>query len=396
MALTAIAAAGAIASAGAGIYGAMQSGRNQKATNALNEKNYQLNKSQNIQNGLQDAIAAAYNSQQRGVDNKRYDEAVGREDKQRAFINAMATATQRDADGNSVQFDPVTNSWQTVSNGIGRTNVQRRQQQDSTGYTQALLGSTLGNVRNQDRLRDQGLQQTQARSLAQELLTRYGQNQGRTPQQMESAGIERNVAAVTDPIKTGGNMAMLAGYRQGNSGNDALMGALARQSQGGTRSAIANARYDAPGASAGDRDAQAKSLLAPSTTLAERGNAAAGGSAPVFNGDTTGALINSIQRSNPAGAGSQLNPRSGGMMPVGRASTDLRAYTPLSASGNQWPGVAESLNSLLSNKNIGRTADNLGRWWNGGESYNVTQPTQGTNRGLVDALMKQQPDFNNV
>src|SRR6478609_6227417 len=106
MALTAIAAAGAIASAGAGIYGAVQNGKNQRRTNELNQQNYELNRQQNIQNALQDSIAAAYNSQQRSLDNQRYDQAVGREDKQRAFINALATATQRDADGNSVQFDP--------------------------------------------------------------------------------------------------------------------------------------------------------------------------------------------------------------------------------------------------------------------------------------------------
>lgn len=385
MAIAAIGAAAALASAAAGTYGAIQSGANQRTTNDMNAQNYALNRSQNIHNSLADAIAAMQNGQQRELDNTRYDQAVGREDKQRAFINALATATQRDADGNSVQFDPVTGSWQTVSNGIGRTNVQRRQQQDSTGYTQALLASTLGNMRSQDRLRDQGVEQTQSRALAQELLTRYGANQGRTPQQMEAAGIERNVAAATDPIRTGGNMAMLAGYRQGNSGNDALMGALARQSNGGTRSAIANARYDAPSASAGDRDAQAKSLLAPSTTLAERGNAGPGGAAPVFNGDSTGALIASIQRGNAAGVGTQLNPRSGNMMQVGRASTDMKGYTPLSADGNEAGGLAAVLKGLSQNKDLQAVVQRGIDWYNGpkqpaGIQYSPQSSYQPTDR----------------
>jgi hypothetical protein len=188
--------------------------------------------------------------------------------------------------------------------------------------------------------------QSEERALGQALLARYGANQGRTPQQMEGASIERNVANATDPLRTGGNMAMLQGYRQGNSGNDALMGALARQSNGGTRAAIADARYAAPTASADERGAAAKALLAPATTLMDRGTAAPGQPAATYEGGSgIDKLMGSIQRNNPAGVGSSLNPRSAGI-PIRQGGGDLKGYEPLNAGGNSFASASEALRGL--------------------------------------------------
>lgn len=379
--------AGSVLQGGAAIYGAISAAKNARDANRIAAENVALNRANSTQNNLVDALNNYQNAIQRDIDNGRYDQAVAREQQQRNFINNLATATQMDANGNAVVYDRVTNSWVPVSQGIGRTNQQRSQQQTSAAYTQALLGSTLGNMRTQDRLREQGAAQGQQRALGQALLARYAQNQGRTPEQMEAAGIERNVAQATDPLRTGGNMAMLSGYRQGNSGNDALLAALARQSQGGTRSAIAEARYGAPTAAYGEQDARSKSVLSPATALMERGSTAPGDASPVFGGDTSGALIAAVQRGNAAGVGSQLNPRSGSQMGVGRASTNLQGYTPLNASGNQWAGVSEALGSIVNNKGVQGLANRLGTWWNGGQSFDV-DTTSKVNPSLMDALTK--------
>lgn len=347
-----IAAVAALAAAGTGAYGAMQSGASQSAANSnarwAQEQNYAINK----QNQELDLVNSLMNAEQRQLDNRRYDEAVGREDKQRQFTNKLATAGTIDSDGNQLRFDPLTGTWTTAYSDIGRDNVERRRTGQNAQNTAAVIGGSLGAMRGQAQASEGAHAASQSRALSDALLARYAANQGRSPREMEAAGIERNVASATDPIVTGGNMAMLQGYRQGNSGSDALMGALARQSQGGTRAAIANARYSAPTDSAGERDAMAKSLLAPSTTLAERGNTPMGTAAPVFDPDRSGALLGSIQRGNAAALGSQLNPRSGGQLPVAQRGGTNAAFQPLNASGNQWAGVAESLGSLVDNKDI--------------------------------------------
>lgn len=367
MALTAALVVGglsAAATAGSSIYATSQAAKNQKKTNEIASNNYDANYKINEQNSYLDAINSYLNAQQRNTDNKRYDESVGREEKQRAFTNSLATAGQTDSEGNSLQFDPISKTWRSSVSGQSAVNAARRQQQTGANYTQSMEGSTVGAMRDRARLSQGGMAANASRALSQELMARYGANQGRTPEQTQAAGIERNVAGVTDPLKVGGNMAMLAGYRQGNSGNDALMGALARQSQGGTRSAVANARYDAPTQSLGEREAAAKSMLAPATTLAERGNLPLGG-APVFAGDnTSGALLAAVQRGQAAGVGTSLNPRSSNMLGVAQRPGSNVGYTPLNASGNEAVGYGRAISGLLTDPQTTALAKNAYDWWN--------------------------------
>jgi hypothetical protein len=341
-----IAAAAAVASAAAGTYGAVQSGNAQRQSNANNQRAFDFNARTQQQNQELDVARAFADAQQRALDNRRYDESVGREDKQRDFTNKLATSAQTDSLGNRLFFDPTTNTWRRQDSLEGRDELNRNSQQRSGAYNQSVLGQTQGGMQAADRLTQGGIGQSDARALGSELMARYKNNQGRTPQQMEAAGIERNVANVTDPLRTGGNMAMLQGYRQGNSGNDALMGALARQSNGGTRAAIADARYTAPTASADERGAASKALLSPATTLMERGATPVGNAAPTYEGGMgIDKLMASIQRNNPAGVGTSLNPRSAGI-PIGRGAGNLQGFTPLNANGNEWAGVSQSLSSL--------------------------------------------------
>lgn len=368
MALT-VAAAAAVASAGVGAYGAVKSGQAQNAANANNKRAFDWNQRVEKQNADLDMARAYADAQQRALDNRRYDEGVQREEKQRDFTNKLSTAGTVDQLGNRLYFDPTTGTWQVQYSGQGRDEQSRASEQRSAQNNAAVAGRTTGGMQALDRMSQGGIGQSQSRALGQELLSRYGANQGRTPQQMEAAGIERNVANVTDPLRTGGNMAMLAGYRQGNSGNDALMGALARQSNGGTRSAIADARYAAPTASADERSAASKALLAPATTLMERGQTPSGGSAPTYEADNgIGRLMQSIQRNNPAGVGTSLNPRSAGV-PIRQGGGDLRGYEPLNASGNQWASVSAAVGDLLKPNNP------LMQLLNGTKTYNVTDRT---------------------
>lgn len=346
MAIAAIAAAAAVASAATGVYGAVQGGNAQRAANASSKRAFDWNQRIEKQNADLDMARSYADAQQRELDNRRYDESIGREEKQREFTNRLATAGQTDALGNRLFFDPTTGTWRTQYSGQGRDELARASEQRSAANTLATAGRTTGGMQALDRMSQGGVAQSQARALSQELMARYGANQGRTPQQLEGAGIERNVANAVDPLRTGGNMAILQGYRQGNSGNDALMGALARQSQGGTRAAIANARYDAPGASSDERSAAAKALLAPATTLAERGNAAPNERAPTYEpAGGMDKLMASINRNNPAGVGSTLNPRSAGVS-IRQGGGDLKGFEPLNATGNTAFSASEALRSL--------------------------------------------------
>lgn len=353
MALLAAAVLGAgVIGAGAGAYGSAQNAKAQKQTNNSSAAALAENRRINTANALQDAINSYANSRQQAMDNRRYDEAKTIEDKQRQLVNALSTATQIDARGNKLSFDASTNTWRASTEGQAAIDQARGQTLNARNYDQQLEQSTVGAQQGRDR-RNQGsqLQGTQ-RALSQELLARYGANQGRDTESMQGALIEKNVADATDPLTSGGNMAMLQGYRQGNSGNDALMGSLARQSQGGTRSAIASARLNAPTESYNERDAAAKSMLAPATTLAERGSMGPGISSPTFNGDASSNLIASLSRVNPAGLGSTLNPRGGGNLQVRQQQGSTGTFAPLNASGNMAAGVSESLQSLLNNKTI--------------------------------------------
>lgn len=349
MATLALAAAAALA-AGASAYGASESSARQGDANKLSAQSYAINRKNTQSQALQDAINNWTNQRQQSLDNRHYDESVVRENAQRALVNKMATAAQVDAQGNRMAYDPITGTWTTTPTGISTVNQDRARTLNANQYDEALRASTIGNMQDHTR-QNQGAQyQNNERALAQELLQRFHGSQGRSREQIEGANIESNVADATDPLRTGGNMAMLAGYRQGNSGNDALLGSLARQSQGGTRAAIARARTDAPGLELNERDSAAKSILGPASTLAGRGAASPGDPVPVFGGDTSGNLVASLQRNNPAGVGTTLNPRSSSLQ-TGRVGA-LSAYQPLNASGNMAAGLGTSLQGLFENKGV--------------------------------------------
>lgn len=348
MAITGALAVAAVVGAGAGVYGAVSASNAADASNRNNQSAMAENRRVNIQNATIDALNTLRNGRQQALDNQRYDEAKTIEDAQRKLTNSIATATQQDADGNTLRFDPVTGSWRVSNVGVGAANADRRRTQTAFDATRALEGSVVGGQQTRDRMVQGGIAQSQERALGQELLNRYQQNQGRTPQQMEAAAIEKNVATTMDPLQRNGDMALLSGYRQGNSGNDALMGALARQGNGGTRAAIASARYDAPLTSLNERDAAAKSILGPATTLTSAGTAAPGSSPAIFGGDVSSNLLASIAKTNPAGVGTTLNPRSTAI-PVNTKAGSNQGFTPLNANGNMTAGVSESLQSLLNN-----------------------------------------------
>lgn len=374
MAITAAIAAAAVVGAGTGVYGAVQAGNAASASNKMNAAQAAENRRMNIQSQTVDMLNTLRNGRQQALDNQRYDEAKIIEDAQRKLVNRIATATQTDADGNTVQFDPVTGTWRQTSVGVGKTNQERRRTLQGYENTRALESSQIGGTNARDRMVGGGIAQSQERALGQALLNRYSTDQGRSPESMRAALVERNVAQATDPLIRGGDMAMLAGYRQGNSGNDALMGALARQGQGATRSAIANARFEAPQQSLNERDAASKSVLGPATALLGAGSAEPGTPPTSYGGDTSSNLLAAIAKSNPAGVGTTLNPRSGSQMGVGLSSSRPTAFTPLNASGNTMAGVSESLRSLINNPTIqdylrGRSSTT------GGLSYTNTAPT---------------------
>lgn len=347
MAITAALAVAAVG-AGAGIYGATQAANSASEANATNRSALAENRRVNTMNASIDMLNTLRNGRQQALDNQRYDEAKLIEDAQRKLTNSIATATQQDADGNSLRFDPVTGTWRVSNLGVGKTNADRRRVQTSFDATRALEGSVIGGQQTHDRMVQGGIAQSRERALGQELLNRYQQQQGRSPQQMEGAAIEKNVSATMDPLQRGGDMALLSGYRQGNSGNDALMGALARQGSAGTRSAIASARYDAPLTSLNERDAAAKSILGPATTLTSAGTAPPGSTPAIFGGDASNNLLASIAKSNPAGVGTTLNPRSTAI-PVNTKAGSNQGFTPLNANGNMAAGISESLQSILNN-----------------------------------------------
>lgn len=372
MALAAAGAIAAIVGAGAGVYGAVQSGANQRSTNRMNAANMAENRRINTRNALQDAINSYQNQIQRALDNKRYDEAKALEDQQRALVNKLATATTIDQDGNTVRFDPLTGTWSTSSIGAGHDELMRKREQGNRQYNASVADATVGGQALADR-RSQGIGiQNRERLLGSAMLGQYEANRGRSPASMEAALIDKNVAGATDALQRNGGMAQLAGWRQGSSGSDALIGALARNGQTGTRAAIAEARMQAPSMAANEQDMQAKTLLGPSSTLISRGTADPGTASPLYTGDASNNLLAAIQRSNPAGIGSNLNPR-GTNLPVAMRPGDNKTYTPLNASGNMAAGVSESLKSLLSNdfKNNAKTGWN----WLTGSTPNVP-PTQ--------------------
>jgi hypothetical protein len=351
MAITAALAVGVIG-AGAGVYGATQAASSASAANSTNRAALAENRRQNTQNATVDMLNTLRNGRQQALDNQRYDDAKQIEDTQRRLTNSIATATQQDADGNTLRFDPITGAWRVSNVGFGKTNADRRRVQTSFDATRALEGSVIGGQQTHDRMVQGGITQSRERALGQELLNRYQQQQGRSPQQIEGALMERNVAEATDPLQRNGDMAKLAGYRQGNSGNDALLGALARMGQGGTRTAIANARLDAPGQSLNERDMAAKSILGPATTLNSRGSAPSGTPTPVFGGDASSNLLASIAKTNPAGVGTTLNPRTGSQIPINMRPGANQGYTPLNANGNMAAGISESVQSLYNNPMI--------------------------------------------
>lgn len=348
MAITGALAVAAVVGAGTGIYGAVSASNAASASNKNNQAAMAENRRVNIQNASIDMLNTLRNGRQQALDNQRYDEAKTIEDAQRKLTNSIATATQQDADGNTLRFDPTTGTWRVSNTGVGAANADRRRVQTSFDATRALEGSVIGGQQAHDRMVQGGIAQSRERALGQELLNRYQQHQGRSPQQMEAAAIEKNVSATMDPLQRGGEMALLSGYRQGNSGNDALLGALARQGNAGTRSAIASARYDAPLTSLNEREASAKSILGPATTLTSAGTAPPGSTPAVFGGDASSNLLASIAKTNPAGVGTTLNPRSTAI-PVNTKAGSNQGFTPLNAQGNMGAGISESLQSILNN-----------------------------------------------
>lgn len=362
---------GALAAAGAGAYGASEAAGSQRDTNRLNAQNYAENRRLNTAAALQDALNSYENLRQRAIDNRRYDEAQAIEQKQRDLTNRLATATTIDQDGNTQRYDPVTGTWTSTSTGVGLDNLQRQHSQAGRQYSAALASDIVGGQQAADRRAQAGSTQLQERALGQALLGQYAANQGRSRDALEGALITSNVANATDALQRNGGMAQLAGWRQGNSGSDALIGALARNGQTGTRAAIASARVAAPQESLNERDMAAKSILAPATTLNTRGSADLG-SAPVFQGSGSGNLLGGVNRGNAAAVGTTLNPRSGGNLSVGRPN-QLNAYTPLNASGNGAVGIAESLRSLLSNKQA-MSAFGLRRGTSTKDGFDTTTP----------------------
>lgn len=370
---------GAALAAGTGVYASNQAGKAAAQGNANNAQSIADNRRINQANALQDALNSLSNARQLALENQRYDEAKAIEDKQRQLTNSLAMATQVDSLGNKVEFDPATGTWRASATGVAAVNRDRGITLGARSYDQQLEQSTVGADQARDR-RNQGarIQGTQ-RALSEELMARYAANQGRTPGQMQSALVEKNVAEAMDPLTTGGNMAMLQGYRQGNSGNDALMGSLARQSQGGTRSAIANARFAAPGESLNERDMAAKAYLSPATSLAASGTAGPGVSTAPFAGDVSNNLLASLSRNAPAGVGTTLSPRGATQLGVKQAAGNMGTFTPANASGNAAAGISESLQSLLNNKYV------RGYLNGGGASKNTGQPAYtglGTDSGF--------------
>lgn len=346
-------AAGALAiSAASGAYSAYQSGQNAKKANQTAREANEINRESAQQNAIIDGINNLRNARQQAIDNGRYDEAYAAEQAQRRLTNSLATASLRDTEGNTVSYDPATGQWSTISTGQGATDQARRRQLEGEGYRRSLVGQNVDQTFDRTRATDTAQGQSRERALAQALLAQYANNPGRSPQQMEGALIEKNVAESMDPLRRAGENTMLAGYRQGNSGSDALMGALARQGQGATRSAIAGARYSAPTDSFSDRDLAAKSVLGPATTLANRGNATIPVAAPTYSGDTSGNLLASVARANPASLATGLNPRTGQQAVVGQRQANLSGFQPLNANGTIATGLAESARAFANSPEL--------------------------------------------
>ena len=345
MAVTAALIMGGLGLAGSAA-STMASSANQARANDINAGVAGNNRDAQLINSLIATLNNSRNITQQGIDNTRYDDAVGRENAQRQFTNRLATAGQTDADGNITEFDPVTGTWRVRQTGQGAVNADRRRTLQGADYQQALFNATIGQQQDRDRTIAGARSQGDQRSLGESLLARYAANQGRSQDAIQGAMMEAGVAGVMDPLQKGGNNALLAGYRQGNSGNDALIGALARQGQAGTRGAIANARMGAPMETLNERDTAAKAILGPATTLAANGRGDPGRAPSSFGADVGSNLLASLTRPNPAGVGTTISPQRGTQAAVTPISNDLKGFTPLNATGNGIAGLTTSLQGM--------------------------------------------------
>ncbi len=358
---------GGIIKAGADVYSAFANARNAADANKINSYVASSNRDASLINSLLSSVNNGRNFVQQGLDNVRYDDAVARENAQRQFTNKAATATQVDADGNIMEFDPYTGTWRARQTGNAAVNADRRRSIQGAQYGSALFDALVNGQSNRDRMTAGARGQGNERALAESLLARYAANQGRSPDAMQGAMIESQVANATDPLQAGGNSALLAGYRQGNSGNDALIGALTRNGQAGTRGAIANARLSAPMEALNERDTAAKAILNPANSLAARGSGDPGNSAAVFGGDTGSNLMASLTRPNPAGVGTTLSPQRAAQSAVNPLSTSLQGFTPLNASGNMGQDLARGVNNLIN------TGTRVWNWMNTPEEAPTTR-----------------------
>jgi hypothetical protein len=173
----------------------------------------------------------------------------------------LATAGTTNARGDRTRYVPGV-GWveelsdeSQVAQGLSDTETRRRLAED-------MPRSRYGREMNwQDRLQEREAADTQLRQ--------FQEVQGRSPAAIEAAMLEQNMAAAQDPIDATRQQVQMNALR-GNSGASDILAALSERGAQGTRSAIAQARADAPTAALEENTGRRNNALNQYNTLATR------------------------------------------------------------------------------------------------------------------------------
>lgn len=322
MVTTAIAAAGALAAAGGAYASATNGAAANKAQAQASNNQFVLNRTQQINDALQAALANQYNQQQLRQDQANYERAYLADAQQRDLLNRRSVASTADAVGNTTYFDPASNTWRVRQEGLAATNRDRGITAGGADYITALTSRLVDEARARTRRTENAGIQSKERAAADSYARQLTNTAPRNARSVEDAMIAANVANTMDPLREAESNATIQSIRQG-SGMQALTGALARSGRTGTQAAIANARLDAPARTASEKASWLSGITEPLTPLQNAGNApsdAQVGNVPTNDGSSLLAAISrnapggmtqgtSIQRSNLAAAqkGTMLN-----------------------------------------------------------------------------------------
>jgi hypothetical protein len=173
----------------------------------------------------------------------------------------LATSGTTNARGDRTRYVPGVGWVEELSDesqvmqGLSDTETRRRLAED-------MPRSRFGREMNFDT-------RLQEREAADTKLRQFQEVQGRSPAAIEAAMLEQNMANAQDPIDATRQQVQMNALR-GNSGASDILAALSERGAQGTRSAIAQARADAPTAALEENAGRQNNTLNQYNTLATR------------------------------------------------------------------------------------------------------------------------------